>query len=190
MLLYSSGDPQDAIDSFLSSPGVAGLSAVQARRVVALQFPYTDPPSLLSIKGPAELSRLFRRARMIRAEHVSVIAGERILLDDVSLEVPTGSVTGIVGPNGSGKTTLLRALIRATPVARGRITLDGRDSSEHAHDAGSPDASQRSANASNRTPHFPSPTRWLWAASQHKACCGPAARDSTPPWPRRFRQSG
>jgi len=64
---------------------------------------------------------------MIRAEHVSVLAGERVLLDDVSFEVPTGSVTGIVGPNGSGKTTLLRALIRAAPVAQGRITLDGHD---------------------------------------------------------------
>lgn len=58
VLLYSSGDPQATIDSFLSSPGVSGLSAVQARRVVALQFPYTDPPSLLSIKGPAQLTRL------------------------------------------------------------------------------------------------------------------------------------
>lgn len=64
---------------------------------------------------------------MIQAEHVSVVAGGRILLDDISLKVPTGSVTGIVGPNGSGKTTLLRALLRATPVAAGRITLDGHD---------------------------------------------------------------
>ena len=58
VLLYSSGDPQDTINSFLSSPGVSWLSAVQAKRVVALQFPYTDPPSLLSVKGPAELIRL------------------------------------------------------------------------------------------------------------------------------------
>lgn len=58
VLLYSSGDPQETIDAFLSAPGVAGLSAVQDNRVVALQFPYTDPPSMLSISGPAQLSAL------------------------------------------------------------------------------------------------------------------------------------
>ena len=58
VLLYSSGDPQETIDAFLSAPGVAGLGAVQNNRVVALQFPYTDPPSMLSIAGPAQLSAL------------------------------------------------------------------------------------------------------------------------------------
>lgn len=58
VLLYSSGDPQLTIDSFLTAPGVSGLSAVASGRVVALQFPYTDPPSMLSIKGPAELTEL------------------------------------------------------------------------------------------------------------------------------------
>ena len=58
VLLYSSGDPQETVDAFLSAPGVAGLGAVQANRVVALQFPYTDPPSMLSIAGPAQLSAL------------------------------------------------------------------------------------------------------------------------------------
>lgn len=58
VLLYSSGDPQLTIDSFLTAPGVSGLSAVASGRVVALQFPYTDPPSMLSIQGPAELTEL------------------------------------------------------------------------------------------------------------------------------------
>lgn len=58
VLLYSSGDPQDTIDSFLSSPGVSGLTAVQAGRVVALRFAFTDPPSMLSLEGPAELTDL------------------------------------------------------------------------------------------------------------------------------------
>jgi iron complex transport system substrate-binding protein len=58
VLLYSTGDPQETIDSFISAPGVAGLGAVQDGRVLALQFPYTDPPSMLSIAGPAQLSAL------------------------------------------------------------------------------------------------------------------------------------
>jgi iron complex transport system substrate-binding protein len=58
VLLYSSGEPKDVIDSFMSAPGVSALSAVQKGRVVALQFPYTDPPSMLSIAGPAHLREL------------------------------------------------------------------------------------------------------------------------------------
>lgn len=58
VLLYSSGDPQQTVDSFLSAPGVSGLAAVEAGRVLALRFPFTDPPSMLSIQGPAELTGL------------------------------------------------------------------------------------------------------------------------------------
>ena len=58
VLLYSSGEPKDVIDSFMSAPGVSALSAVQKGRVVALQFPYTDPPSMLSIAGPQQVRGL------------------------------------------------------------------------------------------------------------------------------------
>lgn len=58
VLLYSGGDPQATIDAFRSAPGVSGLSAVKNGRIVALPFPYTDPPSVLSTRGPAELSTL------------------------------------------------------------------------------------------------------------------------------------
>jgi len=57
VLLYSSGTAQDTIDSFRTAPGVSGLSAVRHHRVVALRFPFTDPPSTLSVAGPAELAR-------------------------------------------------------------------------------------------------------------------------------------
>ncbi|MGD8196025.1 ABC transporter substrate-binding protein [Herbiconiux sp. P18] len=56
VLLYSSGDPQATIDSFLSAPGVDALSAVRSGRVLALPFAFTDPPSMLSVRGPAELA--------------------------------------------------------------------------------------------------------------------------------------
>ncbi len=44
----------------------------------------------------------------------------------VAFEVPPGQVLGVLGPNGAGKTTLLRALAGLTPVAGGRVTLDGQ----------------------------------------------------------------
>jgi iron complex transport system ATP-binding protein len=48
-------------------------------------------------------------------------------VDAVSFGAPRGSVTAVVGPNGSGKSTLVRALLRLTPIAAGKITIDGDD---------------------------------------------------------------
>ena len=48
----------------------------------------------------------------IRTEHLTKIyAGRVIAVNDMSLEVPTGSVYGVLGPNGAGKTTTLRLLL-------------------------------------------------------------------------------
>lgn len=58
VLLYSGSDPQETLDAFASAPGVEDLTAVREGRVVALPFPYTDPPSVLSIEGPADLRDL------------------------------------------------------------------------------------------------------------------------------------
>jgi len=51
--------------------------------------------------------------------------GEHQLLEDVCLDVPAGSVVGLVGPNGSGKSTLLRLLYRALRPQVGAVWLDG-----------------------------------------------------------------
>lgn len=58
VLLYSGSDPQETLDAFASAPGVDQLAAVRDDRVVALPFPYTDPPSMLSVRGPAQLREL------------------------------------------------------------------------------------------------------------------------------------
>lgn len=51
---------------------------------------------------------------------------ERVVCQDLTLEVPDGAVTAVLGPNGCGKSTLLKALGRLlTPIA-GEVLLDGR----------------------------------------------------------------
>jgi iron complex transport system ATP-binding protein len=46
-------------------------------------------------------------------------------LRGVSLAVPRGRLTAVVGPNGSGKTTIVRALLRAPPAESGEVRVDG-----------------------------------------------------------------
>jgi branched-chain amino acid transport system ATP-binding protein len=49
------------------------------------------------------------------------------VLSGVSLVVPAGEITCILGSNGSGKTTLIRAILGLTAPRRGRVVFDGRD---------------------------------------------------------------
>ncbi|CAI9283677.1 unnamed protein product [Lactuca saligna] len=49
------------------------------------------------------------------------------ILQNVSLDIPSGKIIGIIGPSGSGKSTLLRALNRLWEPASGTVFLDGKD---------------------------------------------------------------
>jgi ABC-type transport system involved in Fe-S cluster assembly fused permease/ATPase subunit len=51
----------------------------------------------------------------------------RIILHDVSFEIPAGKTVAVVGPSGSGKSTLARLLYRFYDVQQGRITIAGQD---------------------------------------------------------------
>ncbi|GBE25361.1 putative siderophore transport system ATP-binding protein YusV [bacterium BMS3Bbin02] len=57
---------------------------------------------------------------------VSAGYGARVVLNEISLEVPGGSWLGIIGPNGAGKSTLLRAVARLLPYD-GSIVFDGEE---------------------------------------------------------------
>lgn len=62
---------------------------------------------------------------LIRLDGVSKRFGKTVALDDLSLEVPEGTVCGLLGPNGSGKTTAIRILLGLTGMNSGNASLLG-----------------------------------------------------------------
>ena len=73
-----------------------------------------------------------REPRLV-ARGVTLGYDNRVVVEDLSVEIPEGAVTVIVGPNACGKSTLLRALSRLLKPGRGQVFLDGR--SIHAYPA-------------------------------------------------------
>ena len=62
---------------------------------------------------------------LLKVEKVSKSFTNHVALDNVSLEVPKGSIYGLLGPNGAGKTTLIRIINHITAPDSGLVTFDG-----------------------------------------------------------------
>jgi ABC-2 type transport system ATP-binding protein len=55
-----------------------------------------------------------------------VVRGDNEVLHEVSFDIPSGGVTGLLGPSGSGKTTLLRCLLGVQKITAGTVSVLGR----------------------------------------------------------------
>ena len=64
----------------------------------------------------------------IRALNVTKRFGDFVALDDVSVEIPTGSLTALLGPSGGGKSTLLRIIAGLEQPDSGAVEIAGEDS--------------------------------------------------------------
>ena len=80
-----------------------------------------------SLTEHADMPAPARLVSGIRFEHVSFTypGTERLVLDDVNLELAAGAVIAIVGENGAGKSTLVKLLCRMYQPDKGRILIDG-----------------------------------------------------------------
>ena len=70
----------------------------------------------------------------VELHEVTKTFGQHMAVDNLSLEVPPGSVYGFIGPNGSGKTTTLRMIMHIFFPDRGAIRVLGEESSQAATD--------------------------------------------------------
>lgn len=82
-----------------------------------------DREAPVSVSKPAlpEASR-----SRLRAEAITVGYDRRVISTELSIDIPDGAFTVIVGPNACGKSTLLRALARLRKPSAGTVILDGK----------------------------------------------------------------
>ncbi len=66
-------------------------------------------------------------ANYVEIRGMSFSRGDRLIFDDVSIDVPKGKITTIMGPSGTGKTTLLRLIGGQLKPDQGQIFVNGQD---------------------------------------------------------------
>ena len=66
----------------------------------------------------------------ISVKNVTKRFGDFVALDDVSIDVPDGGLTALLGPSGSGKSTLLRVIAGLEQPDNGQVLISGEDNTE------------------------------------------------------------
>ncbi len=88
----------------------------------------------VQVKANALRIVFMRPMNAIALHNISKRFGTHLAVDDLSLEVPTGSVYGFIGPNGSGKTTTIRMILHILLPDSGRIEVFGDGRTDLARD--------------------------------------------------------
>jgi ABC-2 type transport system ATP-binding protein len=84
--------------------------------------------------SPDEL--IGRAEPAVSIEHLTVVRGKRAALDDITVRISRGTITGLLGPSGCGKTTLMRAIVGTQIIESGTVAVLG-------HPAGSAELRHR-----------------------------------------------
>lgn len=64
---------------------------------------------------------------ILAGQGISAGYEKKVILEPMTVEIPRGKITSVIGPNGCGKSTLLKTLARILPVRSGCVYLDGQE---------------------------------------------------------------
>lgn len=70
---------------------------------------------------------------MITIKNLSVAYPQKTIFTDISLDLPTGQIIGVIGPNGGGKSTLIKSIARLIPAKYQAIIFNGQNINTMAH---------------------------------------------------------
>ena len=62
-------------------------------------------------------------AKVLTVEHLTKAFGDRVLIDDLSFDLPRNGIVGVIGPNGVGKTTLFKMIVGQEQPSSGTLEL-------------------------------------------------------------------
>ena len=62
-------------------------------------------------------------AKVIEASHLHKAFGDRVLIDDLSFDLPPNGIVGVIGPNGVGKSTLFKTIVGLEPLSGGDLKI-------------------------------------------------------------------
>lgn len=62
-------------------------------------------------------------SKVLVAEHVHKVFGDRVLIDDLSFDLPRNGIVGVIGPNGVGKSTLFKMIMGLEPLSGGALEV-------------------------------------------------------------------
>lgn len=64
---------------------------------------------------------------LLEIKNITTVYGKNEMLRDVSLNIPEGSITCLLGSNGAGKSTLIKAILGLVKVTKGEILFEGKE---------------------------------------------------------------
>jgi ABC-type Mn2+/Zn2+ transport system ATPase subunit len=67
----------------------------------------------------------------LEVKNISIGYGEKVIMRDLSFQIPHGARVAVVGPNGAGKSTLFKALVGLLPLKSGHIFIHGEELGSH-----------------------------------------------------------